>query len=66
MSTHTSELGERLAIKWCKYDYDDQEDHVDRETANWWLDAIADEIEDKLLSGYMGDIDDWLRGGRDD
>ena len=76
MTVHTSELGERLAQKYVKEGPETYEGEVDPEHANWWLDAIAAEIEHDATNHSRGftsrdeqlvdAVVKWLRGGRDD
>lgn len=68
--TDTSELGERLAKKWAVESHHGinphpRADSEDRETANWWLDAIAAEIEDYEWD-HADVIAKWLRAASDD
>ena len=80
MTVHTSELGERLAQKWKGHRFPGmvlKTTPTDYGDVNFWLDAIAEEIDNENVHGYgfecgpdadsdVGEVARWLRGGRDE
>ena len=51
---------ERLAKKWVEKTYNPIPDEVDRKTARWWLNAIADEIPNVNNPMSLVDFASWL------
>ena len=58
-------LVEGVEKKGNEHVYDGEADHIDRETARWWLNAIADEIEGRDPIGTTAGVVRWLRGEGD-